>query len=199
MRFVWTVQGDDPDFGNGDRHGIDGYFWPMWDALTTRENLMDTARRGHAVGVYIGAGWHNDWSPAKLATRVHQRMAELNVPGLRVMFNLEEHDPERIAQVLEEWRSMKARRFTSTTWSMEPNQGGWMSPSFVQRILACRVRLVPQEFGASDMSLHFAQDMVLRDLTRRGFPESIVSLFYDARRLPLNWEGYAFTEGLLPR
>jgi hypothetical protein len=41
-------------------------------------------------------------------------------------------------------------------------------------------------------------DMVLRDLTKRGFPESSVSMFYDAAQLGVGWDGYAFTQGRLP-
>jgi hypothetical protein len=43
-----------------------------------------------------------------------------------------------------------------------------------------------------------AEDQVLRNLTRRGFPETSVSLFYDAAALPRDWDGFAFTAGRLP-
>lgn len=197
MRFVWTDAGDDPSFDVGDRHGIDGYFMPLWDSLTTREFLVgEVQRRGHVAGVYVGAGWHNAWSPAQYAQNIDREVARLNVPGLRVMFNLEEHNPERIARILEEWRNIRRRRYTSTSWSPEGMQGGWMGDAFVQRVLACRVRVVPQAF-IGDMTRR-AEDMVLRDLVRRGFPEQIVSIFYDAAQLPLDWQGYAFRMGRLP-
>ena len=71
-----------------------------------------------------------------------------------------------------------------------------MDPVFVSRILAARVRVVPQAFHGNMARVE--SDQVLRDLTRRGFPESSVSIFYDAAALGHNWDGFAFTEGRLP-
>jgi hypothetical protein len=71
-----------------------------------------------------------------------------------------------------------------------------MSPSFVQRVVGARVRVVPQCF-IGNMERR-ESDMVLRDLTKRGFPESSVSMFYDAAQLGVGWNGYAFTQGRLP-
>ena len=45
MRYTWTDAGDDPSYDVGDKHGIDGYFFPMFDSLTTRENLQDCKNR----------------------------------------------------------------------------------------------------------------------------------------------------------
>jgi hypothetical protein len=38
-----------------------------------------------------------------------------------------------------------------------------------------------------------------RDLTKRGFPDGLVTPFYDAARLPEYWDGFAFTMGRLPQ
>lgn len=71
-----------------------------------------------------------------------------------------------------------------------------MSDDFVRTILDLKVRVVPQSF-VSNMNRR-ESDQVLRDLTRRGFPESSVSLFYDAANLGSDWDGFAFTMGRLP-
>jgi hypothetical protein len=150
---------------------------------------------GGAFGLYLGHGWFPADSAEELAQRVNAEYVRLNVPGARVMFNLEEHDPDKIARVLEEWRRLQPK--VNTSWSPEGMQGGWMSEAFVARVLACRVRVVPQAFAG--YMARRESDVVLRDVTRRGFPEGVVSIFYDAAQLGVDWDGYAFTEGRLPR
>lgn len=208
MRFIWTDQGDDPSWHIGDAHGINGYFAPLpsVDPLTPAV-LNEAQRRGHVQGIYLGHKWFPGLTAAQLAAKVNADYKALGGAkrGLRVMFNLEEHDPNWVISVLEEWR--KLQRNVATSWSMEGMQGGWMGPvlrpgevpepgSFVARVLAARVRLVPQTF-TGDMRRQ-ESDVVLRDLTRRGFPENIISPFYDAKQLGLGWDGYAFTMGRLP-
>ena len=195
MRFVWTDAGDDPSWSVGDAHGIDGYFAPLFDALTP-EVLDEAIRRGHVAGVYFGHGWLRGLSARDLAARVSAEYTRLAArrKGLRVMFNLEEHDPDFVAGVLEEWRLR--HRYVSTSWSPEGMQGGWMHPAFVTRVLACRVRVVPQAF-TGDMRRR-ESDVIKADVVRRGFPENIVSCFYPANDLGLGWDGYAFRMGLLP-
>lgn len=201
MKYAWTVAGDDPDYGQGQKHGITGYFFPAEDSVTTVAELQkaDNTPGGKAIGVYQGAGWWDDLSPEGIAKRMNvevNRLTKKNMVnrGLKVQFNLEEHDPERIAATLEAWR--KLRPTTNTSWSPEGMQGGWMSPMFVARVLACRVRVVPQAFQGNMQRVE--SDAVLRNLTRRGFPESSVSIFYDAAQLAPGWDGFAFTMGRLP-
>lgn len=195
MRFVWTDAGDDPSWHIGDAHGIHGYFAPLFDPLTP--SVLDEAgRRGHVQGAYLGHGWLPDRDATQLAAAVSQAYKALNGAKrkLRIMFNLEEHDPEFVADVLEEWRNRHP--YVPTSWSCEGMQGGWMHPEFVQRVLTCRVRIVPQCFTGNMTRIE--GDAVLRDVIARGFPENVVSLFYDAKNLGLNWDGYAFTMGRLP-
>lgn len=193
MKYVWTVAGDDPDYAHGARYGINGYFWPMFDNLTTRENLQETRSRGYAVGIYLGHDWLQG-SGAVVAAKVNEEYKRVAIPRLKVMFNLEEKEPDWIVDVLEEWRKLKPS--VSTSWSMEGMQGGWMTSSFVRQVLACKVRVVPQCF-TGDMRRR-ESDVVKADLVRRGFPEHIVSCFYDAQQLGLDWDGFAFTLGRLP-
>ena len=72
-----------------------------------------------------------------------------------------------------------------------------MDPAFVSRVLACRVRVVPQAFIGNMARVE--SDATLRDVIRRGFPENVVSVFYDAKQLGVNWDGFAFTMGRLPQ
>ena len=197
MRFCWADAGDDPDYAAGDRHGIDGYFWPLFDSLTTTVNLLDTQARGHVAGIYMATNWPQfaGKTPTQTAAAVSAEYLRLAVPGLRVQFDIEEHDPDKIASTLEAWRSL--RRGVGTSWTMEGGQGGWMTPEFVQRILACKVRIVPQLYNGA-MTEVWDSLAYARDLTSRGFPDAIISPFYDAAELPVGWDGYCFTAGRLP-
>jgi len=208
MRYVWTVQGDDPDYGQGDKYGITGYLSPLpsVDPLTPTVVAQSLAH-GSGAGIYLGHAWFPGMSGKQLAEKVNvdYKATKKTHPTakLRVMFNLEEHEPAKILECLERWRVLQPN--VNTSWSMEGMQGGWMGPvlsaggvpsPFVLRVLACRVRLVPQCF-VGNMARR-ESDIVLRDLTRRGFPESVISMFYDAANLGADWDGFAFTMGRLP-
>lgn len=194
MRYVWVDAGNDPDWDKGDRHGITGWFMPMFDSRTTLAMMKEIKARGKAAGIYFGHGWFGPLTPEQLVLKATAEYKRVLVPDLRVMFNLEQQDPAYIARVLELWRAKHPR--VGTSWSPEGMQGGWMSPDFVSRVVGVRVRVVPQCF-TGDMTRR-ESDIVLRDLTKRGFPESSVSMFYDAAQLGAGWDGYAFTMGRLP-
>lgn len=199
MRFVWTDAGDDPTWEIGDMHRIDGYFAPLFDAITPAV-LDEAGDRGHVQGVYFGNNWRPGVKCVEIVREVSAEYKRLAIPGLRVMFNWEQKDIEDIADGLEEWRRLRPK--VATSWSPEGMQGGWMTPEFVARVLACRIRVVPQGFwgAAGTIQGDWAHDEVLRNLTRRGFPENIVSIFHDGKTFPekREAEGYVFTMGRLP-
>jgi hypothetical protein len=196
MRFAWTVAGDDVDFNAVRAHGVNGLYAPLWDSLTTNSYVRSFLDNGFQRGVYVGHGWWAPISPSTLATKTvaeYEKVAA-GIPNVRIQMNLEQHDPHYIEACLREIRQLLPK--VNLSWSPEGMQGGWMSPGFVKEIIDLRVRVVPQAF-TGDMSPR-AEDQVLRNLTRRGFPETSVSLFYDAAALPRDWDGFAFTAGRLP-
>jgi hypothetical protein len=199
MKYIWTRQNDDPDYDNCHAHGINGLFAPLGaDSLTSPAYLKLFRAKGFpVVGLYVGHGW---WAPIgaqALADKVvaEYKKATVGVPRVKLQMNLEQHDPGYIAACLERIREQLPK--VGLSWSPEGFQGGWMSASFVKRIIAAKVRVVPQAF-TGDMTPR-AQDMVLRNLTARGYPEALVTIMYDAKNLPRDWNGYAFTEGRLPK
>jgi hypothetical protein len=194
MRYAWTDAGDDPSYDVGNKHGIDGYFFPMFDAMTTKEIITDCKNRGHAVGIYYGHNWGG--TAPENAAKASEEYKRVYVPGLKVMFNWEQHDPADIAKGLETWRTL--RKTVNTSWSMAYHQGGWMSAAFVKRVLATRVRWVPQAFADAPSMNRVESDVAKADIVRRGVPENIVSCFYDAKQLGMDWDGFAFTLGRLP-
>lgn len=228
MRYAWTVAGDDPDLAEGDRHGITGYFYPMLDPLTTTAEVQRAASwgGGRAVGIYWGHNWEegllSPGTPGQIATVIRNEYRRVTkngtvLPQLRVMYNEEDHDPAKILAVLKLLREggegfgPGLPKNTGLSWSPEGMQGGWIGPivtatqgpsAFVAELIRLKVRVVPQSFWGAGGTIQgdWALDQVLRDLTRRGIPESSISLFLDGKTLDSkrNAEGYVFTMGRLP-
>ena len=194
MRFVWVDAGNDPDWSKGDRHGITGWFMPMFDSRTTLSMMQQIKSRGKVAGIYFGHGWFGDITPEQLVAKATAEYLRVKVPDLRVMFNLEQHDPGYIIRVLELWRSKFPT--VGTSWSPEGMQGGWMTGDFVERVVATKTRVVPQCF-VGNMGRR-ESDIVLRDLLKMGFPHTSVTMFYDGAQLGDGWDGYVFTMGRLP-
>lgn len=193
MRYLWVDAGNDPNFDLGDQHGIDGYFMPLFGERTTRDTLRQIREGGHAAGVYVGHGWFPLLTAAQYATQVYAEYERVLVQGLRLQVNLEQHDPVYIIDVLERLRAKRSN--LPLSWTLEGMQGGWAA-QIATDVVAARVRVVPQAYTGSMERM--AEDAVLRDLLRAGYPESSVSLFYDAAALARGWQGYAFTQGRLP-
>lgn len=202
MKALWVDSGNDPDFAKVVANGIDSLYFDMFDPRVTKPYLQNLSDHGYKVGVYMAGNWPQfiGRSAIDVAGTVANRVRE--IAGTKkpthefpkVQFDLEQHDPAFILACLQAWR--KTLPYQDTSWTMEGFQGGWMSSDFVSGILACRVRLVPQAYlGAMEET---AADQVLRDLLRRGIPENVISLFYDAAKLPIGWDGFAFTQGRLP-
>ena len=201
MRAVWVDSGNDPDWATHARHSISASYFDIFDPRVTKTYLEGIKAKGQAVGVYMAWNWpqFDGKSPEEVAEIVNTRVRQIAGGGLKpsfpkVQFDLEQHDPDAIIRVLRRWRQIMPNQDTS--WTMEAFQGGWMSDAFVQEIIALRIRVVPQAY-TGDMR-RMSEDGTLRDLIRRGFPEALVTLFYDAAQLPINWDGFAFTQGRLP-
>jgi len=203
MKNLWVDAGNDPDFNKGNQYNIDGYFLALFDSRTTKTQLETIKARQNVFGVYMvtpnesGTPWEMFFgkTPAEVSKIVSDEYKRLNVKGLRVQFDIEQKNPNFIAETLEEWRKLQPA--VNTSWTLEAGQGGWFSPTFVTRVLACRVRIVPQCYNGA-MTEVWDTLSYARDLTKRGIPDSLISPFYDAAHLPVGWDGFAFTQGRLP-
>lgn len=199
MKYLWCVN-QLPDYAKGDKVGIDGYFLGAFDPVTTKAALQGIANRGKARGVYMASNWpqFEGMTPAQVADVMDARYRELFVSGLRVQFDMEQHVPDEIVATLTRWRQLRPTVGTSLT--VEGMQGGWLGQ--ISRVLIdLKVRVVPQAYWGSGGTIQgrWPEDKVLRDLTRAGFPEALVTLFYDAADLPREFDGYAFEQNRLPQ
>jgi hypothetical protein len=179
-------------------------FYPLSDPpADVRRRLEETKVRGYASGVYAAWNWiPQETNGAAFAEWVDARIKALVAEGLvitpsrpKVQLNNERHEPEVILAMLRRWRQL--RPTTDTSWTMEGGQGGWMTPAFVAEVLTRRCRLSPQLYNGP-MTEVWDSLTYTRDLTKRGFPDALISPFYDAAKMPVGWDGFSFTMGRLP-
>lgn len=195
MRFLLIDKDQSPDFMKGDRAAITGYFMDIRSATTA--GLVEVRRRKHVAGVYANPSW-DGWRllrPDQLAERVFAAFLRLNVPALRLQWDIETHEPDFVAQVLHATRDRLPT--VGMSWTLEPNQGGWFTPELVSAIIHTRTRVVVQLYNGA-MRVHYDSWGQVERLISRGIPAAQVSPFYDAEILPAGWDGYAFAQGRLP-
>lgn len=201
MKFLWVDSGNDPDWVKVVAHKIDGLFFDLFDPRLTHAYLTHIKGPGMAVGVYVVDNWEQikNLSGRQAAEAVDARVKQITPSTQaafpKVQFDLERHDPAWIEECLVRWRELRPGKDTS--WTFEGGQGGWMTPAFVAAIIKAKIRLVPQLYNGA-MTEVWDSLTYARDLTSRGFPDALVSPFYDAARLPVGWQGWAFTQGRLP-
>ncbi len=196
MNFVWVDEGSDPDYAKAARHSASGLSLSIREA--TQASLAGLAQHGFKVGVYFAQNWYEAPTGSALADIVSAKIDEL-APNTqpdypRVCADIETHDVGYILDFLRRWRQLRPRRVTD--WALEGFQGGLFSRDAVSRILSANVAVVPSNY-TGDMR-PWAADRVALDLVRAGFPESVLHGFYDGAALPLEWDGYVFTQGRLP-
>jgi hypothetical protein len=199
MHAVWIDAGNDPHWERIDKWGIRWLYFPLSDpAADVRRRILDTKARGYVAGVYSASNWYGTPKAGEYADIVNRKLEELQLHVTnsfpKVMFDDERHEPHTILAWLQRWRQL--RKYHDTAWTMESFQGGWMDDEFVRDVVAARVRIVPQCYQGAMQPVDTLA--AARNLTHRGFPDPIISPFYDAASLPIGWEGFAFTMGRLP-
>lgn len=200
MKAVWVDPGNDPHWERIARHGITRLYFPMSDPeADVRRRLQDVKNRGLIGGLYSAWNWQGyTGSGADYAQATHEavkRIAPNATPAWpKIQLDDETHDPDRITQMMVRWRQLRPQ--TDTSWTLESMQGGWMPAAFAESIVKLKFRVVPQCYTGNMETVDTLT--AARDLTRRGIPDSLVTPFYDAARLPVGWDGFAFTMGRLP-
>jgi hypothetical protein len=205
VRYLWVDGGNDAAWHLLAENGVDGEFYPGNDPIEDVARRLEASRaRGHKGGIYVGWNWPGvpttgagfaEWT-YELVRNVEQLLPFKSTAYPKVQFNHEEHEPDKILAMIRRWREL--RKTKDTSWSPEGMQGGWMSSTFVQGVVAAKVRVVPQCYNGS-MTLAYDSLAVARNLTARGYPDALISPFYDAAKLPTYWNGFAFTQGRIPR
>lgn len=197
MRALLVDAGNDPDWEKVKQYRITALYFPISDSVEdVARRVGDSLAHGCAGGVFMAWNWDEfeGLDGASIAERVHFKVFALGV-RVKVQFDIEAHDPELVATCLERYRALNPK--VDVSWTCESMQGGWMTPEFVQRVVNAKVRVVPQCYAGAMIPVDSLA--AVRDLTKRGFPDALVSPYYDAEILDrlLFWDGFAFTQGRL--
>jgi hypothetical protein len=112
-----------------------------------------------------------------------------------VQLNDETHDALRIVQMIQRWRQL--RPDTATSWTLEGHQGGWFTQALVNALVTGRIRVVPQCYTGPMIATDALA--AVRDITKRGVPDSLVTPMYDGQVANTPYAaGWFFTMGRLP-
>lgn len=204
MKAVWVDPGNDPHWETLARHGINRVYLPVSDPVPdVRKRLNDIKNRNLIGGLYSAWNWEGYGTTGpQYAEAMHERV-KLIVPQAtntwpKIQLDDETHDATRILNMLRRWRQLRPK--TDTSWTLECMQGGWFAPGLVEGLISLKIRVVPQCYGGEGGRMDYAVDTLTaaRDLTKRGVPDALITPFYDAARLPVGWDGFAFTMGRLP-
>lgn len=201
MRSLWSDAGHEPDLVKAKREGMTALYLPISDPMPDLQRRANDIRAaGFACGVYMAHNpeWPQFWgiSGPAIADKMHSLVAQVG-GKVKVQFDYEQHTPADYVQILgmlSRWRALNPK--SDTSWTFEGHQGNTMTEGFVADIIRLHVRVVPQCYGA-DMTPWCPLEMA-RDLTKRGFPDALISPFHDAAKLPKWWQGFAFTAQRLP-
>jgi len=204
MRALWVDPGNDPVWEKISAYGITRLYFPTSDPpADVRRRLLEVKTRRLTGGLYSAWNWGGyTGTGAEYAQAMHeavQRIAPDATPlWPKIQLDDETHDPDRITKMMFRWRQLRPQ--TDTSWTLEANQGGWFTPELAAAIVKHKFRVVPQCYGGAGGRMDYALDTlpVARDLTKRGVPDTLITPFYDAARLPVGWDGFAFTMGRLP-
>lgn len=202
MRALWIDAGKEPDFTKAKREGMTALYLPVSDPMDDlRRRASEIRNHGYAVGAYMAHndGWPQFWGLDGKSTA--EKMYELvsSIGGkVKTQYDIEQHTPDDYKYVLETLtRHRTLAPKADLCWTMEGHQGGSMARDFVAAILKLRVRVAPQCYDAPMENVWDTLEMA-RDLARAGFPDALISPFYDAAKLPKWWQGFAFTQARLP-
>jgi len=151
--------------------------------------------RGMEVGVMRGPSW-DSLGAIDLARTLDADLVRLGSGQSQcaVLADIEYHDPAYIIAFLTEWRQLRPHRVTG--WTLEPLQGGWVTPMLAHVIGTDVIDAYPQTY-LGNMS-PVAPDLVRCDLIERGIPRGRVEAVYNAADIPTHWDGIAFPFHELP-
>ncbi len=112
-----------------------------------------------------------------------------------VCADIETKDVAFVLAFARRWRQLRPQRVTD--WTLEGHQGGLFTEAQALELAAAFRFVVPQCYNGAMTEVWDTYAMT-RNLVGAGFAFAQLRPFYDAARLPVWWDGYAFTQGRLP-
>lgn len=205
MKACWIDHGQDADITKLKRHGIDEILVPTQSSPIANAGSLERLKNaGFKVGLFVAWSWRPGVTGAQFAEFVDRELKRVGWLGNpKVQVDIEKgaglHDANYVDYVvafMRRWRQLRPTR--ETDFTLEAMQGGLFNGrgDAIEAIIEANVRIIPQ-FYTGDMQ-PMAQDVALKDLLLYGFPIDRIKGYYDGARLPLNWDGVAWTQGRLP-
>jgi len=184
-----------PDLAKAKRYGITRLYWQANDPQISAGLFLAIRERAIEVGIMCDPSWEN-WSAIDLARVLDADLVRLGSDSSQcaVLADIEYHDPVYITAFVNEWRALRPRRVTG--WTLEPMQGGWITPTLAGRLSSSAVTVYPQAYFGDMTPLDV--DRVRCDVIERGIPRGAVAACYNAARIPDHWDGIAFRFDQLP-
>lgn len=193
MHAVWIDEGTEVDDTKLAKYGINRPFLSHRDSHATAQRLQDLKARGYSPGLFSAWNWYPDLDGPSYAAELSRELRRIGWLGNpEVCIDIETHDTAYVLSFFREWRRL--RPFRRTWWTFEGMQGGLFA-GIARELNALNIRYVPQMYQG-DMTPH--GHSVIIDLLMVGFPGDRIDGFYDARALPYQWRGFAFTQARLP-
>ena len=205
MRSCFIDHNQEANYDLLKRHGITEILYPTRDS-PVNSNLCQKAKdKGFNVGLMVAWNWLGGHpTGARFAEFCDNELKRIAWPGNpKLVADIEKgaglDDLRYVDYVVDfcrRWRELRPKR--ATDWTLESMQGGLFNGrgQAVNAIIAANVGIIPQYYTGDERPM--AQDVAFRDLTAYGFPSHRIRGFYLAKDLPINWDGYAWTQGKLP-
>ena len=207
MRGCFIDHGNEPNYDLLRRRGINEVLIPGENSpMANPVKVKEAYDRGFKVTVMFAWNWTGGFATGALFARwCHERLKTIGHPAVNpeVMLDIETgaglnqfNYADWVADCITEWRKLRPQRATYLT--LESMQGGCFNGKAAQqaKVISGFQAIIPQYYTGDERPQ--AGDVALRDLLLYGFPYQMLRGFYLARDLPINWNGYAWTQGKLP-
>lgn len=205
MKLTWVRAGSPvPDGDKLRRLGITGLVYDATDPIVTAA-FLDEVRNEWHFDPWLT--WSADWddvAAVELARRMSVAITARasNSKRLGMIADIEalwRRQSTYVITWLNEWRRLRPTR--RTIFTTEPLQGGAISDELAARINAdVNLLVVPQLYF--DKMVPAVEAQVAMELIqtpgRRDIQRSRVKCYYDAHRLPSEWDGIAYDCAALP-
>jgi hypothetical protein len=165
-----------------------------------RVHVMRDPSWGHHTAAEVDAGQRGWLEPDELAAMLSSDLVAVGSTAKQctAVADIEAHDPAYVLAWLRAWRRIRPHRVT--VWTLEPFQGGWITPALATAINNdVNLTVAHQNYLGNPRMYPAAADEVRSDLIGAGIHSSRLRGYYDGElELPAGWAGIVYNFGALP-
>jgi hypothetical protein len=202
--YVYAGGAQGIDTGKATAWGIGRLWWEHDDPTANAGALAACRKRGVGVGLKYNGTGAAVATAASLDLTAHGFGTSTGPMSCGVMFDDEGHDGTGTLDLLERWRTLRPTRYTF--WTLEPFQGGALTPDLVAFVNAdVNLLVLVQCYGtiAGDELYPAMQTAAVDDLVLHGLRRERVRCFLGVKApvqstVPYGWEGVLYGFQALP-